>query len=400
MFTYDCDMTITLAIAAILLVLGHFLKKCFPILRRFFIPAPVIGGIIFSVLTLIGHETNLFSLTFDQSLMNLLMTAFFTSVGFTSSFKLLYQGGIAVFIFLLISIVFICVQNAVGISLASLFGLDPLIGLATGSISLSGGHGTSAAFGPVLEQHGLESGLAISIAAATFGLVAGSMIGGPVGKKLIERHNIKYNYEPDTTNKDIVEGKLTHEEQFIDEHTLFVSLIMLIMAMGLGYYVIEGFKSIGVVLPAYLGPMLIAAVIRNICDLRHVKVPMHTINMAGGLALQYFLAMALMSMKLWELVALAIPLVTILLVQSVIMGLFAYFVTFRLMGKDYDAAVISCGQCGFAMGATPSAMANMSTFTVANGNSPKAFFVVPLVGSLFIDFFNAIIITTFIQFLV
>ncbi|MDY5779208.1 MAG: sodium/glutamate symporter [Succinivibrionaceae bacterium] len=398
-FTYDCNMVVTLSLAAVLLIFGHFIKRVIPILELFFIPAPVIGGLFFSIITLIGHKANLFAFTFDSSLKDLLMTAFFTSIGFTASFKVLVKGGIAVAIFLGISILLICIQNGVGIGLAYSFGLDPLIGLATGSISLSGGHGTSAAFGPLLEKYGLDAGLSVAVAAATFGLVAGSMIGGPIGKRLLEKYKLRA-LTGDISNNDMVEGKLTHEEKFIDEHNLFVSICMLIIAMGLGYWVIQGFNALNIILPGYLGPMLVAAVIRNFCDLRHKQIPIHTINMTGGLALSFFLAMALMTMRLWELQALAIPLITILIVQTIIMGLFAYFVTFRLMGKDYDAAVLACGQCGFGMGATPNAIANMRTFTWVNGESPKAFFVVPIVGSLFIDFFNALIITSFMNILV
>lgn len=399
LFVYDCDMTVTLALAAVLLILGHYIKRLVPILRRFFIPAPVIGGLLFSFITLAGHITSSFSLTFDSSLKDLLMTAFFTSVGFTASLKMLYKGGIAVVIFLAVATTLICVQNAAGVALAELFGLNPLIGLATGSISLSGGHGTSAAFGPVLEKYGLDAGLAVAIASATFGLVAGSMLGGPVGKRLLGKHGLKPQGERGT-NADLVEGKLTHEEKFIDEATLFRAIVCIIIAMGAGYYVIKAFNAVNIILPAYLGPMLVAALIRNICDFRGINIPMHTISMAGGMSLQFFLAMALMTMRLWELAALAIPLVTILLIQTVIMAFFALYVTFNIMGRDYDAAVIACGHCGFGLGATPNAMANMETFTGANGESPKAFFVVPIVGSLFIDFVNAIVITTFIQILI
>jgi ESS family glutamate:Na+ symporter len=398
-FYYECDMTVTLALAAVLLVLGHYIKRLVPLLRKFFIPAPVIGGIIFAFITLAGYQTRLFGFGFDSSLKNLLMTAFFTSVGFTASFRMLYKGGIAVCIFLVVSVLFICVQNLAGIGLAELFGLNPLIGLATGSISLTGGHGTSAAFGPLLEQNGLQAGLSVSIAAATFGLVAGSMLGGPVGRHLLASKHLEHGPR-NGTNQDIVEGRLTAAQRFIDEHTLFKACCCLIIAMGIGYFVNLGVRELGIVLPAYLCPMLVAAAIRNYCDLRRIDIPLHTINLAGGISLQFFLAMALMTMRLWELADLAVPLITILVVQVVLMGLYAYFVTFRIMGGDYDAVVLAVGHCGFGLGATPNAMANMETFTGANGESPKAFFVVPLVGSLFIDFFNAIAITTFMQFLI
>lgn len=402
MFTYALGVEETLALAVVLLLIGRGIKEVFTVLKRFFIPAPVIGGLIFSFVTLIGHETGMFQFTFDQVLKNLLMLVFFTTIGFTASLSMLIRGGLSVVLFLFVSIALIFVQNFVGIGLASLFDLNPFMGLAAGSISLTGGHGTSAAFGPLLEQHGLEGGLTISIAAATFGLVAGCMIGGPIGRRLLMRYNLKAStdqYERVVENADMVEGRLTKEQKNIDEPLLFKAACYIIIAMGIGHFIIMGFSAIGVTLPAYLGPMMVAAVIRNYLDFTHRPVPLHCINVTGSICLQLFLAIALMTLNLWELASLAVPLITILLVQTIIMGLFAYFVTFWIMGRDYDAAVIATGNCGFGMGATPNAMANMETFTGANGQSPKAFFVVPIVGALFIDFCNAAILSGFLVWL-
>lgn len=399
MFLYTFGMQETLAIAVVLLLIGRFLKEVFTILKRFFIPAPVIGGILFSIVTLIGHQTGTFEFKFDSQLKNLLMLAFFTTIGFAASFRMLFKGGIGVMLFLLASIGLIFCQNAVGIGLSVLFDLNPLMGLAAGSISLTGGHGTSAAFGPLLVDHGLEAGLTVSVASATFGLVAGCMIGGPIGKRLMARYNLKASEESTNRtieNAEIVEGKLTKEQKNIDEPLLFAATCYIVVAMGIGHFIILGLSSLNITLPAYLGPMMVAAAIRNYLDYTHRTVPLHCINVIGAIALQLFLAIALMTMNLWELVALAVPLITILAVQTIMMAMFAYFITFRVMGKDYDAAVIATGQCGFGMGATPNAMANMETFTGANGQSPKAFFVVPIVGALFIDFVNATILTFFI----
>lgn len=400
MFTYAFGIEETLAIAVVLLLLGRWIKEIFTVLKRFFIPAPVIGGIIFSLVTLVGHETESFQFTFDQTQKNLLMLVFFTTIGFAASFRMLMRGGAAVMLFLGVSIALIFTQNIVGIGMSMLFGLNPFMGLAAGSIALTGGHGTSAAFGPLLEQHGLEGGLTISIAAATYGLVAGCVIGGPIGRRLMLRYNLHATpdqYNRVIENNEIVEGKLTKEQKNIDEPLLFKAACYIIVAMGLGHYIIVGLSALGVTIPAYLGPMIIAAIIRNYLDVTRRPIPLHSINVIGSICLQLFLAIALMTMNLWELAALAIPLITILLVQTLIMALFAYFVTFRIMGKDYDAAVIATGHCGFGMGATPNAMANMETFTGANGQSPKAFFVVPIVGALFIDFFNSAILTGFIM---
>ena len=397
LYTYDLNMTMTLGLAVILLFIGHYIKKIFPILTRYFIPSPVLGGIVFSIITLIGHQTHTFNFTYDEQLKNLLMIAFFTTIGFTASFRMLVSGGLGVALFLFCSIILIVIQNGIGVGIAELFGESPLLGMAAGSIPLTGGHGTSAAFGPELQRYGLEAGLTVSIAAATFGLVAGSIIGGPVGERLIAKYHCK-NPDITSSNTDMVEGQLTPEEKTMSESHLLTGCAYIIISMVLGSFIIMGLKNIGVILPAYIGPMIIASIIRNYFDLKGKHIPIRTINVIGSLSLQYFLAMALMTMRLWELIDLAIPLFTILLVQTIVMALFAYFVTFRIMGKDYDAAVICVGQCGFGMGATPNAMANMSTFTGGNGPSPKAFFVVPMVGALFIDFVNAFIITMFLQF--
>lgn len=400
MFTYEFGMQETLAIAVALLLLGRWIKNQIPLLKRFFIPAPVIGGIVFSFFTLFGHELELFQFTFDSQLKNLLMLAFFTTIGFSASFRMLVKGGISVMIFLCACIILILIQNCVGISLSYMFDLNPLMGLTAGSIALTGGHGTAAAFGPELIKAGLDAGLTVSVAAATFGLIAGCMIGGPVGKALLAHYDLKsFRTKKTTDNAEMVEGKLTKEQKNINEYLLFSATTFIIVCMGIGYFIILGLNYLNIVLPAYLGPMMVAALVRNVMDKKNLEMPLHSINVIGGIALQFFLAIALMTMNLWELATLAIPLITILLIQTLVMALFAYFVTFRIMGKDYDAAVIATGHCGFGLGATPNAMANMETFTGANGPSPKAFFVVPIVGALFIDFVNATILTIFINIL-
>lgn len=396
-FKYTFGMPETLATAVVLLLLGRWIKEKVAILKKFFIPAPVVGGLIFSVFTLIGHEYNLFQLSFDSQLKSLLMLAFFTTIGFAASIKMLLKGGLQVMVFLVVSIILIIFQNVVGITLCGVLGINKLLGLAAGSIALTGGHGTAAAFGPELVKAGAEAGISVSVAAATFGLVAGCMIGGPIAKRLMNKNNLKATSEGENT--EIVEGKLTKDEKNIDENLLFNALMYIIISMGIGSFIILGFKKLGIVFPAYLGPMIVASVIRNFMDKKGKSLPLHYINIIGSISLQLFLGIALMTMQLWELANLAVPLISILLVQTAIMALYAYFVTFRIMGKDYDAAVIATGHCGFGMGASPNAIANMETFTKANGYSPKAFFVVPIVGAMFIDFVNAPIITFFIEVL-
>lgn len=396
MFEYTFSMTETLAVAVVLLIIGRWIKKKIFFFEKYFIPAPVIGGVIFSIFTLIGKNTGTFEFFFESELKNLLMIAFFTTIGFLASFKLLKKGGIQVLIFLGVASGLVIIQNFVGIYLAKFFNLNPLLGIASGSIPLTGGHGTSGAFGPVLEAAGATGAMSVAIASATFGLVAGCLIGGPVGKRLM----LKYNLVGHKEEEFITEGdsnKISHDKEIVTEDSFFKSVVLIVISMGIGGLVNTLAKKIGVILPAYIGPMLVAAAIRNIIDSKNGELPLHTINIIGNIALQLFLAMALMSMRLWELASLAVPLVVILLIQTLVMALYAYFITFRAMGKDYDAAVIATGHCGFGMGATPNAMANMESFTAANGPSPVAFFVLPLVGALFIDFVNASIITVFMN---
>lgn len=394
MLELNFNMAETLAISILVLLLGREIKKRVNFLERFFIPAPVVGGVIFSILLLIGHNTGAFSFSFDNVLKDFLMTIFFTTIGFTASGKLLKKGGVGVVVFLITATVLVVIQDIVGVSMAKMFGEHPLLGLAVGSVPLTGGHGTSGAFGPVLEEFGVTGGLSVSIAAATYGLIAGCLIGGPVAKRLRERYNLKPSLEDREGTVEVLEE---NEENPVSEETLFSAVVVIALSMGIGYCIAPFLKKYGIVIPAYTGPMFIAAIIRNVADMQKKNLPMNEIAITGNIALSLFLAMALMTLKLWELADLAIPIITILLVQTVIMALYAYFITFKFNGKDYDAAVMATGHCGFGLGATPNAMANMEVFTKENGPAPRAFFVLPVVGALFIDFTNATVITFFIN---
>ena len=394
MLELNFNMAETLAISILVLLLGREIKKRVNFLERFFIPAPVVGGVIFSILLLIGHNTGAFSFSFDNVLKDFLMTIFFTTIGFTASGKLLKKGGVGVVVFLITATVLVIIQDIVGVSMAKMFGEHPLLGLAVGSVPLTGGHGTSGAFGPVLEEFGVTGGLSVSIAAATYGLIAGCLIGGPVAKRLRDKYNLKPSLEDREGTVEVLEE---NEENPVSEETLFSAVVVIALSMGIGYCIAPFLKKYGIVIPAYIGPMFIAAIIRNIADMQKKNLPMNEIAITGNIALSLFLAMALMTLKLWELADLAIPIISILLVQTAIMALFAYFITFRFNGKDYDAAVMATGHCGFGLGATPNAMANMEVFTKENGPAPRAFFVLPVVGALFIDFTNATVITFFIN---
>ncbi len=402
MVTFQLDIAQTVGLAALLLVLGEFVKKHVPILSRYFIPGPIIGGVLFSVLTLVGYQTGSFDFVFNDSIRAFLLLVFFTTIGFSASFELLKKGGVGVALFLAAAVGLVLIQNTLGVAMASSLGIHPLIGLSAGSISLTGGHGTSAAFGPLLEQAGAVGALPAAIAAATYGLVAGCLIGGPVGTLLIRRNHLHLPAAAALAGPaSAAAGALlaTGAGEDDSHDTVMYATILMALTIGVGTILVNWLKDMGITLPAYLGPMLVAALVRNVIDWRDWHLPMRQFDVVGSVSLAFFLAMALMSMKLWELAQVAGPLLAILLVQTVVMFAYAYFVTFRVMGRDYDAAVIAAGHCGFGMGATPNAMANMQAFTAANGPSVKAFFVIPLVGSLFIDFFNAVIITGYMNFL-
>ena len=395
MFEYQLNMAETVGFAIILLLLGRWIKRRVNFFEKFFIPAPVIGGTLFSIILLIGHQTETFTFSFNDDIKNLLMIAFFTTVGFSASLKILKKGGVGVALFLLAAVILVIIQDIVGPVLAKALGIDPLLGLAAGSIPLTGGHGTSGAFGPYLEELGATGATVVAVASATYVLISGCLIGGPIARRLMIKNNLK-----PTENKGGVEDSLLGVESEVTEERLFSAVVYIGIAMGIGATITLILGNHGIKFPAYLMGMVVAAIIRNILDFNQKQLPFNEIGIVGNISLSLFLSMALMSMKLWQLIDLAVPLVIILLVQTVVMAFFAYFVTFTIMGRDYDAAVMSTGHCGFGLGATPNAMANMETFTKANGPSVKAFFIIPIVGSLFIDFINAAVIQSFASWIV
>lgn len=397
MITIQLDIAQTIGVAAVLLVLGDFIKKHVGVLSRYFIPGPIIGGLVFSLIALVGHLSGSFAFEFYDNMRAFLLLVFFTTIGFSASFELLKKGGVGVALFLAAAVGLVLLQNTLGAGLAALLGVHPLIGVAAGSIALTGGHGTSAAFGPLLEQAGAAGALPAAIAAATYGLVAGCVIGGPLGTLLMRRNGLHAHGASAATAPAIPVPVTANTGSGGD--TVMYASILIAVSIGIGTLLVNWLKDLGVTLPSYLGPMLVAALVRNLIDWRNSELPLRQFEVVGHVSLAFFLAMALMSMKLWELAEVAGPLLVILVAQTALMFAYGYWVTFRVMGRDYDAAVIAAGHCGFGMGATPNAMANMQAFTAVNGPSVKAFFVIPLVGSLFIDFFNAVVITVFMNFL-
>lgn len=388
------DMYQTLALSVVVLMLGQFLKQKINFLEKFCIPSPVVGGLIFSVLTCILYSTGVVEFTFDDTLREVCMVFFFTSVGFQANLKVLKSGGKALAIFLGLVIALIFMQNLLAVVVSHLIGLDSLVGLCTGSIPMVGGHGTAGAFGPVLEDFNVQGATTICTAAATFGLVAGSLIGGPIGKRLIEK---KHLLDTIVTEDDslLIEEEKKHERH---SNMYAAAVFQLILAVGLGTIISELLTKTGLTFPIYIGAMIVAAIVRNVGEYSgKFDIYMGEINNLGGICLSLFLGIAMITLKLWQLAELALPLMILLGAQLLLIFLYTYFVVFRVMGKDYDAAVLAAGTCGFGMGATPNAMANMQVLCDRYAPSVKAYLLVPLIGSLFADFINSLVITLFIN---
>lgn len=388
------DMYQTLALSVVVLMLGQFLKQKINFLEKFCIPSPVVGGLIFSVLTCVLYSTGVVEFTFDDTLREVCMVFFFTSVGFQANLKVLKSGGKALAIFLGLVIALIFMQNLLAVGVSHLIGLDSLVGLCTGSIPMVGGHGTAGAFGPVLEDFNVQGATTICTAAATFGLVAGSLIGGPIGKRLIEK---KHLLDTIVTEDDslLIEEEKKHERH---SNMYAAAVFQLILAVGLGTIISELLTKTGLTFPIYIGAMIVAAIVRNVGEYSgKFDIYMGEINNLGGICLSLFLGIAMITLKLWQLAELALPLMILLGAQLLLIFLYTYFVVFRVMGKDYDAAVLAAGTCGFGMGATPNAMANMQVLCDRYAPSVKAYLLVPLIGSLFADFIHSLVITLFIN---
>lgn len=388
------DMYQTLAVAVLVLLLGNYLKKKIYFLQKFCIPAPVIGGLIFAIMTCICYVTGIAEFSFDDTLREVCMVFFFTSVGFQANLKVLKSGGKSLIVFLGLVIVLIILQNLTAVGLAKLLNLNPLIGMCTGSIPMVGGHGTAGAFGPVLEDLNIKGATTICTAAATFGLIFGSLIGGPLGKRLIEKNNL-LNTAANEDDSLLVEDEKKHER-----HTNMYAdaVFQLILAIGVGTIFTMLLTKTGLTFPIYIGAMLAAALMRNICEYTGIAtIHMGEINDLGGISLSLFLGMAMITLRLWELASLALPLVILLAAQVLLIIIFTYVIEFNIMGRDYDAAILVSGTCGFGTGATPNAMANMQAVCDQYVPSIKAYLLIPLVGSLFADFLNSLVITFFIN---
>ena len=416
------DFTQTLAFAGLVLFAGYGIRRVVPILARYNLPAPVIGGLLVSIALTAVRGDAAPPITFDLALRNPLMIAFFTTVGFGASVALLRKGGPLVLTFLVLSTIVAVGQNVVGVVVAQAMGQHPLLGVLAGSVTLTGGPATGLAFAKQFEQAGLAGAEALAVAAAMFGIVAGGMMGGPIGTWLIERRRLATPGDgsaaaPDRVAAHVVEAASAEPAtaapagEDVEAYGILKAVVVILFAMWIGGLVsgwvgrnvffpsfLPGLGGQPFTLPAYVGAMLIAGAMRNLDDLTGILgLSQRLIDDLGSVALALFLAIALMSLELWRLAGLALPLAVILVAQLLLVATVAAFVIFRLMGRDYEAAVMSGGFVGFMLGTTANAMANMESMVQRFGAAPRAFFVVPMVGAFAIDFVNTVIITLFLN---
>ena len=411
--TITLDMLQSAGIGALALLTGIFMTRKIKWLQRFCIPSPVSGGLVFSIITLLLYKFIHVEVTFDGTLKDVFMLAFFTSVGFQSNLNVIKQGGKTLVMMLILLVGIIATQNLIPIGICKLLDTNPLIGMAAGSISMAGGHGTAGGFSAVLESMGLQGAATISMAAATFGLIAGSVIGGPVAERLIRKHLSSERLEPKDFKVDPAMAGIESEEALPTGRAKRISSneeefqqfawgtysILIVMALGTLTSLLLG--QTGITFPTYFGALLTAAVIRNIIELTPFRriLKIKKIVSVGNICLSLFLGMAMISLKLWELESLALPLITILFAQIVAIALLTYYIAFPILGHDYDAAVLVAGICGFGLGATPNAMANMSAVCYKYHYSIKPFLIVPIIGAMFVDLINTGFITLFLNWI-
>jgi ESS family glutamate:Na+ symporter len=401
----------TVAFAGIVLFVGYAIKRRVPVFSNYNVPAPVIGGLLIALTATIARRFGVTLFTFDTTLQVPLMIAFFTSVGFAASLSLLRVGGPLVLIFLIASTIVAVGQNVLGVALAWGLQQHPLMGVLAGSVTLTGGPATGLAFAPAFEQAGVPGAATLAVAAAMVGIVSGGIIGAPLGTFLIRRHHLKTAPEPSraqatfpATAANVVQEIVPEPvatpppDEDIEAYGLLKHLVVILTAMWAGGWVSGWFSAAGITLPAYIGAMMVAAVMRNLDDTTGVfRLSQRTIDDLGSVSLSLFLVLALMTLRLWELAGLALPLAVMLVAQVAMVAGLCLWPIFPLMGRDYESAVISGGFCGFMLGTTANSMANMEALVQRYGPAPKAFLVVPMVGAFFIDFLNAIIITVFLN---
>ncbi|WP_109433208.1 sodium/glutamate symporter [Aggregatibacter segnis] len=387
----------TLALAGFVLLLGYFLVKRISLLKNYNIPEPVVGGFLVAIILTALYQGWGISFTFDTNLQTSMMLVFFSSIGLSANFARLIKGGKPLIIFVVAAGILIALQNTVGVAGSLLLGIDPAYGLIAGSVTLTGGHGTGAAWAKTFtETFGLQGATELAMACATFGLVSGGIIGGPVARHLLKK--MHRDESPENEDNSDIQEAFEHPtfQRKINTRSLIETITMLACCLLIGQFLDAQTKGTALALPTFVWCLFTGVIIRN--TLTHIfkfNVADAAVDVLGNVGLSLFLAIALMSLKLWQLAGLALPVMVILVVQVVLMAAFAIYVTYRMMGKDYDAVVLSAGHCGFGLGATPTAVANMQAITSRFGPSHKAFLIVPMVGAFFIDLVNAAVLKGF-----
>ena len=382
--TIELNMIQSLGLAVIFLLIGKKIKNYFSLFSKYAIPSPVIGGLLFSIIHMFLRHNNILLFEFDTTLQTFFQTMFFCTVGFNASFKMLKAGGKKIFLFLLISVIFAFLQNILAVGLSGTVGISPLVALLTASPALTGGLGTSAAVAPSIEALGYPEALTVGLTAATFGMIVGSLMGSPMANRLIIKDNLINKRKKDLSD-DIDLSIIEEKKTTLNTNKISMAFFQIIIAMALGTYLTDALNNFigqwitGVNFPAYIGAMLIAAIIRNISDNSTLfKTPLEEVDVVGDVSLSLFLGMALVTLKLWHLVDLAIPMLILLLAQCIMMYIYGMYVSYRLMGRNYDSAVMVAGLTGFAMGSTSNAMANMNSISDKYLYSKTAFFIVPI----------------------
>ncbi len=422
MTSIELNMVQTAGIGALALMIGMVLTRKVSFLQKFCVPSPVTGGLIFSLIGLAMYAWLHIELSFDRTLQDVFMVAFFTCVGYQCDLKVLKQGGKPLVLMLVLLVLMITLQNLMPWGITKLMHVDPLLGIAAGSVSMTGGHGTAGGFAGILEQMGLQGAGTIGMAAATFGLIAGSMVGGPLANRIIRTKLTQEQMQPqDITIDPAMAGiesdeaspagraeRMSTNEQEFQQYAK--ASYWILIAMGGGTLLSWALALTGVTFPTYFGALILAAILRNTIEFIPYKkdgkwtkadkqFDMERITSVGNICLSMFLGMAMISLRLWELASLALPLVVILTAQVIMMVVFVYFLAFPVLGRTYDAAVLCAGLCGFGLGATPNAMANMSAVCYKYHYSPTPFLIVPIIGSMFTDIINTGIISLFLKFL-
>lgn len=400
----EFNMVQSIGFAVLLLIFGMWAKRRVYFFERFAIPAPVIGGFTFAIVNVIMRQTGLMQITFDTTLQSFFMVIFFTTVGYGASWAVLKAAGPKVITFLILCTVLCFFQDLVPALLGPLVGMEKDLALMTGSVSMTGGHGVSGGIAPLVEASGVAGAETVAYTSATFGLVAGSLIGGPLANRLILKYNL---HKQESAKVEIDESILQLRKRYLRGDQIMHAFVMILVAMFFGTFITDflnkwvGMLTEKAAFPMYLGTMLVAVFLRYLNDRREQReykelVPTQEVEVIGTVGLNLFLSMALMNVRLWELAEVAGPMIILLLAQALLIAAWAYFLTFRVMGRDYDAAVLVAGQVGFGLGASPNGMANMDSVVTKYKPSPLSFFIVPIVGGMFIDFTNLFIILGFL----